>query len=76
MAVVVIMGVIGMGRMGRVIAIDIGVAAKVLEHLGAGKPRDEGADEGKEYDGLIHWFSLQPFMRLMSSTAMEPRLRK
>ena len=76
MAVVLIMGVTGMGRMGRVIAIDIRVAAKVLENLGAGEPGDEGADEGEEYDGLIHWFSLQPFMRLISSTAMEPRLRK
>ena len=76
MAVVVIMGVIGMNRVGRMIAIDIRVAAKVLEYLGAREPCDEGADEGEEYDGLIHWFSLQPFMRLISSTAMEPRLRK
>ena len=76
MAVMVIMGVICMGCVGRMIAIDIRIAAKVLEYLGAREPRDEGADEGKEYDSLIHWFSLQPFMRLMSSTAMEPRLRK
>ena len=76
MAMVVIMGVIGLRGMGRVIAIDIGIAAKVFENLGAREPRDEGADEGKEYDDLIHGVSLQPFMRLMSSTAMEPRLRK
>ena len=76
MAVVVIMGVVNVGRMGRVIAIDIGVAAKILEYPGARESGDEGADKGEEHDGLIHWFSLQPFMRLISSTAMEPRLRK
>ena len=62
--------------MGRVIAINLGIAAEVLEYLGAGEPCDEGANERKEYDKLIHWVTLQPFMRLMSSTAMEPRLRK
>jgi hypothetical protein len=35
MAVMVIMGVIGVRGMGRVIAINISIAAKVLENLGA-----------------------------------------
>jgi hypothetical protein len=76
MAVVVVMGVINLGRMDRVIAIDISVAAKVLEYLGARETCDESADEREKYDGLIHGFLRQPFMRLISSTAMEPRLRK
>ena len=76
MAVVVVMGVNNLGRMGRVIAIDICVAAKVLKYLGARETGDESADEWEKYYGLIHGFLRQPFMRLISSTAMEPRLRK
>ena len=35
--------------------------------------RDEEAEQRQEDDGLVH--RDQPFMRLMSSTAIEPRLR-
>ena len=34
----------------------------------------DGAKERQEDDGLVH-LSAQPFIRLTSSTAMEPRLR-
>jgi hypothetical protein len=36
--------------------------------------RDDAAEQRQEDDGLIHEVS-QPFIRLMSSTAIEPRLR-
>ena len=37
------------------------------------QPRDDEAEQRQKDDGLIH--RDQPFMRLMSSTAIEPRLR-
>ena len=76
MGMMIVMGVISMRGVGGVVAIDIRIAAKVFENLGTGEACDEGSNEGEEYDDLIHWVSLQPFMRLISSTAMEPRLRK
>src|SRR6478752_8900884 len=54
-----------------------------MRRLAAGEARarpDNGdgtcqnaAQQGQEHDGEVH---RQPFMRLMSSTAIEPRLRK
>ena len=38
-------------------------------------PGQDGAKQRQENDRLIHG-GCQPFIRLMSSTAMEPRLRK
>ena len=66
---VIVMGVAVM------LAIDIGVGAQALEDLGAEQPGDQRAEQRQEDDGLIH-DCRQPFIRLMSSTAMEPRLRK
>jgi hypothetical protein len=36
--------------------------------------RDDAAEQREENDRLIHK-KVQPFIRLMSSTAIEPRLR-
>src|ERR1051325_3042555 len=38
------------------------------------EPGENSADQRQEYDSLIH--AAQPFIRLTSSTAIEPRLRK
>jgi hypothetical protein len=65
-------------RMRVVLAINIAVAPQPLEELGAEQPGDQGAEKRQEDDGSqdgVH-VARQPFMRLMSSTAMEPRLRK
>ena len=35
---------------------------------------DDGAEKRQEDDGFVH--AAQPFIRLTSSTAIEPRLRK
>ena len=45
------------------------------EQLGAEEAGDERAQERQEDNDLVH-APLQPFMRWMSSTAIEPRLRK
>ena len=82
MAVVVVMAVgtmVVVMRMGMVFAIDLGVLAKLAEQLGAEEAGDQRADQRQEDDGGkdgVHDYSRQPFMRLMSSTAMVPRLRK
>jgi hypothetical protein len=47
MTVMVIVGVINVRRVSGVVAIDIRIAAKVLEYLGAGEPCDEGANQGR-----------------------------
>ncbi len=49
-----------------------------MPRVGTGQRNDRGDDaakEGEKYDGLIHK-KAQPFIRLMSSTAIEPRFRK
>ena len=73
--VVAVLRVAAIMSMGVMLAVDIGVRAQLLEQPCSEKSRDEGAQQGQEDDGLVHGCR-QPFMRLMSSTAMEPRLRK
>ena len=65
-------------RVGVMHAVDVGVLAETLESLGAEEPGDERAQQRQEDDGGIDGVHdrHQPFMRLMSSTAMVPRLRK
>jgi hypothetical protein len=46
MAVMMIMTGVGM-----MLAIDVGIAAKALEHLGAKQAGDQRADQRQEYDG-------------------------
>jgi hypothetical protein len=46
--VVVMMIMTGVGMM---LAIDVGIAAKALEHLGAKQAGDQRADQRQEYDG-------------------------
>jgi hypothetical protein len=49
-----------------------------VARMGAGERNDrgeDGAEQRQENDRLIHG-GFQPFIRLMSSTAIVPRLRK
>ena len=69
----VIMGVIVRRfRVMRMIGIDLCVSAQLAESLCAKQTRNECADQGQKKNCLNHY---QPFIMLMSSTAMVPRLR-
>jgi hypothetical protein len=56
--------------------MNVGIASKTFEKAGTGKTRDDRAKEWKKYNCLNHGSPDQPFIRLISSTAMVPRLRK
>jgi len=53
--------------------IDLGIGAELLESLGTEKAAIKAPISGRNTIGLKHH---QPFIMLMSSTAMVPRLRK
>ena len=79
-AVVVVMGVVrGMGIVNRMIRVMVVGGLRAGEAPGRAVDRDRAgedrAEQGQEDDRLIHG-ARQPFIRLMSSTAIEPRLRK
>ncbi len=56
-------------------AMDISIRPQVAEQRCAEQSRNQGTQQWKEDDGVIHVWR-QPFMSVMSSTAMVPRLRK
>ena len=73
MAVVIIVGVITRMRV-VMIGINILIAPKILERFGAEQASDERAQQWQEENCLNH--VPQPFIKLISSTAIVPRLRK
>src|SRR5262249_38745085 len=66
----------GMRAMSVIMMLD-GVAARTAAMRTGQRDdrRDDGAEQRQEDDSLIH-VCAQPFIRLTSSTAIEPRLRK
>ena len=57
-----------------VIGVNISIAPKLRECFGAEQTRNQRTQQWQEEDCLNH--VLQPFIKLISSTAIEPRLRK
>ena len=55
----------------------VGIAARMTRARAGERDQagDDAAEQRQEDDRLIHYAARQPFIRLMSSTAIEPRLR-
>lgn len=74
MIVMIIMAVRGM-RVIMMRAVNVLVMAEGFQQRSAEKPGNNGTDQRKENDCLVHNLN-QPFIMLMSSTSMVLRLRK
>ncbi len=72
--IVSVISVCAMVVMRAMITINIGIVSELLKCLGAEQARNQRAQQWQEENCLNH-DALQPFIKLISSTAMEPRLR-